>query len=128
MIQPVLARLALDADIVEAPAVPQRHEVAMQALLIELVALLGEDQGLQRILANAARAPELDGFDDILRRLAGPGCRDWLLSRRWWRCGFRCRRGLRLYRTLRHRFKWIRRFRWLLLLRLLLSRGWQRRL
>ena len=93
MIQPFLARLALDADIVETSAVPQRHEIAVQAFFVEPVAFLGEDQGLQGILANAARAPKLDGFDDILRRLSGPGGAGWFLGRGW-------RRGLHRLRGL----------------------------
>ena len=66
-----LAGLALDAQVVEPAAIPQRHEVAVQRLLIEPVAALGKDQRLQCVLADAARATKLDGLDDILRRLAG---------------------------------------------------------
>ncbi len=100
----------------------------MQAVFVEPVAFLGEDQGLQRILANAARASKFDGFDDILGRLSGPGDTGWLLSRRWrrWLRRLNLRSGLWSFRrTLGHRFKRIRRFRlrWLLLLLLILSCG-----
>ena len=71
-----LARLAFDADVVEAAAVPKRDEIAMQAVFVVPVALLAVDERLQRILANAACAAEFDGFDYILGRLAGPGDAD----------------------------------------------------
>ena len=60
------AGLLLELNVVEAAGVPKRHEVAVQRLVVQRVTLLGKDQGLQRVLGNAARAPELNRLDDIV--------------------------------------------------------------
>ena len=65
------ARLALHADVVEAARVPQRHEVAVQRLLVVLVALLGEDHGSQGVLRHAPNTLKSDGIHHILARLGG---------------------------------------------------------
>ncbi len=120
------ARLALDADIVESAAVPERYEVPVQAVRIILIASFAEDQGLQGVLANAASSPELDGFDNILRRLARADSGNRRLRSLLWLLG-RLRRWLRglgrLHWSRGHGFERIGRFRRLLRLLLILSRG-----
>jgi hypothetical protein len=97
---------SVSRDVVEASAVPQRHEVAVQRVFVVDVADLAEDQCPQRVLRHAPLPAEIDGFDRLagslhLRRL----CRLGLLQRRlrgrldlfWLGClGHRLKRVLRL--------------------------------
>ena len=106
MIQPVCAGFALQADVVEAARVPQRHEVAMQRLFVVVVTLFGEDQCAQRILRNASGPSEIDSLDDILRRDGGSGFRG--IRRRLWCFQLRLGRsgsGSRGLLSCRHRLK-----------------------
>ncbi len=71
-----LARLAFDADFVEASGVPERHEIAMHGLLIVLIALLRIDERSQRFLRYTPRSAEIDDLDNV------PGTRFGGLGRR----------------------------------------------
>ena len=56
---------AVEPDIVKPVHVPERHEVAPQVVFVIDVAHFAEDDGSKSILRDAARAAELDGFDDV---------------------------------------------------------------
>ena len=59
------ARFGLQANIVEAAAIPQRHEVAMHIVFVVDIALFSADQGAHGILRNAPGAAEFDRFDHL---------------------------------------------------------------
>ncbi len=119
-----LARLRLQADVVEAAGIPQSHEIAVQRVFVEDVALLGEDQRAESVLGDAARATEFDGFDDVAGRGGGRRFRSFRgLELRFLARLLGRRRGWR--RGLRHIFERVRFFRFLLrLLRLALIGRW----
>ena len=91
-----LALLAFQDNVVESSGVPQGHEIAVQYVLVQSVALLGDDQSPECVLRHAARAAELDRFDDVgewgggLFRFRGFGLRGG------------GRRGFGLFLALRH--------------------------
>ena len=73
--------LALDADIVEAAGVPQRHKVAVDRFVVQLVAALGESRGPARCPAEPSHAAEFNRFDHILEGLAAGRQRAWAAAR-----------------------------------------------
>ena len=111
------AHLALDANVIEAARVPQRHEVAMNRIDVVLVAALGKDHRPQRVGRNAPHTAKFNVLDHVLERQALR--RRCCLGRRrlhgfnrrslrggWWLRSARRRCGS-LRRCLWNRFEWV---------------------